>query len=762
MATTVNTTNNTVTITETKSSVNVTNNNTGAAVSITGTDVSTITVTAPGPKGDKGELGSVSNYEGTLSGDHISLSGDITASGDISASGMVYASQSIFGAGAGSSKDFDFYGTSYFHNEVFLSHFDVLTNNSRIRDNLTLYFGDNRQFGIKNNTVTDTLNIVSGSSTNLITINGKGNISASGTGSFGRVGIGTSSPANPLVVVGSDSVGIDDYILHNGDGNTKFGFPSNDTFKIRVADGDRLYIPSSGYVGIGTSTPEESLTVTGSIQLPNQRDITWSDVGDGNTGRVVIRGNEDNDTILFKTDNVERIRLTNTGLGMGTTSPSDKLHIISGSIILEGPSVEYVIKRVGYDEYQIRQSSGTGLELFNKTDTNVTMKLESGKVGIGTTAPGNILHLSSSTRTRLEVETCDSGSEAGITFNTLREGAGMGGSNLFKSGSQTYWFLDEGLYWNSNDRLWMYGNQTSTRFYSSSAANAQTTEYVRFDHENKRVGIGTSSPSAILDIEDSSGVTIDINSSTGDGKFRFQDNGATKWAFGRDNTTNNIEFASGSALGSADNVLTLTPTKRVGIGTTSPEYILDVQGVDPVFRIANSAGGNPESGSAIWMGENGPSEVRGGGIIYDGKVNTISIVTSDNGSSDMNNDPYKAVKRLTIQETDGNVGIGTTTPEKKLHVRNSGILINGGSAIESSPYTARLIVDTGASTGHTLAKFHSDSGSLMIKGNGEVSASSTGSFEYLVLDYDKIPSSDPSIKGAVYRNGSNQLFISPG
>ena len=80
-----------------------------------------------------------------------------------------------------------------------------------------------------------------------------------------RMGIGTPSPSNPLTVVGVDSIGIDDYILHNGDGNTKFGFPSNDTFKIRTSGVDRLNINSSGNVGIGTTLPGSKLTVSGSF-----------------------------------------------------------------------------------------------------------------------------------------------------------------------------------------------------------------------------------------------------------------------------------------------------------------------------------------------------------------------------------------------------------------------------------------------------------------------------------------------------------------
>jgi hypothetical protein len=83
----------------------------------------------------------------------------------------------------------------------------------------------------------------------------------------GKVGIGTTSPSNPLTVVGAESVSIDDYIVHNGDSDTKFGFPVNNTFKIRTAGTDRLYINSDGKVGIGTATPAHQLHVSGDAQI---------------------------------------------------------------------------------------------------------------------------------------------------------------------------------------------------------------------------------------------------------------------------------------------------------------------------------------------------------------------------------------------------------------------------------------------------------------------------------------------------------------
>ena len=62
-----------------------------------------------------------------------------------------------------------------------------------------------------------------------------------------------------------------------------------------------------------------------------------------------------------------------------------------------------------------------------------------------------------------------------------------------------------------------------------------------------------------------------------------------------------------------------------------------------------------------------------------------------------------------------------------------------------------------------LFEFKNDNGDqLTVTGAGNVSTNGTGSFGHLIIDYDALPTSDPNVKGQVYRNGSNQLFVSAG
>lgn len=107
--------------------------------------------------------------------------------------------------------------------------------------------------------------------------------------------------------------------------------------------------------------------------------------------------------------------------------------------------------------------------------------------------------------------------------------------------------------------------------------------------------------------------------------------------------------------------------------------------------------------------------------IYNPSADQISFVTS--GSD-----------RVRI-DNNGKVGVGTTAPSKRLHINNSGLLIDGTNTIESSSLAARLIVDSGASTGHTLADFRNSGGSALFVGGTNVGVGTNTPGARLDVDY---------------------------
>ena len=85
------------------------------------------------------------------------------------------------------------------------------------------------------------------------------------------------------------------------------------------------------------SLPQKKLDIaSGDIRLDNSRSIFFATT-DGNIGRVSITGDESSDFIRLKVDNNNNhvLHLDTTGVGIGTTSPSEKLEV-SGNIKLSG------------------------------------------------------------------------------------------------------------------------------------------------------------------------------------------------------------------------------------------------------------------------------------------------------------------------------------------------------------------------------------------------------------------------------------------
>ena len=208
-------------------------------------------------------------------------------------------------------------------------------------------------------------------------ITASGNISSSGTGIF-----------NKLEIHGADGILAADYILHKGDENTKFGFPSNDHFKIRTAGTDR-YVVDTVHQFTGDITADSNIsssaTSTGSFgrveaigTLSAEHIVSSDDLII--TDDLSVGGDSTIGTLLnFKTNNESTIRLP--GAGGGNVHGVDL--IISGANASSEGSA-----RDGGDVIILSgRKAGAGAE------GNILLNPHQGLVGIGTSNPTEALQV---------------------------------------------------------------------------------------------------------------------------------------------------------------------------------------------------------------------------------------------------------------------------------------------------------------------------------------------------------------------------------
>ena len=124
-----------------------------------------------------------------------------------------------------------------------------------------------------------TVTSVSGDGSGLTALNGDqvttGTVAAARIANLDASKITTGTITRP---VNTSTVTIDDYLIHDGDTNTKIGFPANDTFTVTTANSERLRVDSSGNVGIGTADPLGNLHVRGEnvyLQSALVSNCTW-------------------------------------------------------------------------------------------------------------------------------------------------------------------------------------------------------------------------------------------------------------------------------------------------------------------------------------------------------------------------------------------------------------------------------------------------------------------------------------------------------
>jgi len=582
-------------------------------------------------------------------------------------------------------------------------------------------------------------------------------LSTNGNALFtGNVGIGTTSPSEKLEVTGqivstasnstSATAGVERAIMDLSsysatDHSVRFGHFRGATaagagqLRLYTDSVERLRINASGYVGIGTTSPAQKLHVSGNFLLENNNEIRQKD--SGGTQRTIIELDSSNDLNIGGSyagalkfigggSYAEVMRIHDNGnVGVGVASPSTKLEVVSsqsnssikaGGLEMQSYAVNnsWYAENLYYDGAWKLRNAGFATQMYMElgkisfkrvssgnagasVSPETTMVLAAnGNVGVGTTSPSQKLHVDGHALISAEKYYYVAGGGAGVGSDAsgnliLRQNSAnlmtTSGSNATFAGDvlveDNLYLTDAGtvrgkLILNASDRdnveLRAESLGSTMKFFTASteALGLDASQNATFAGD---VTLGTgdnlylNGTSGLRLLHDGSNGLI-INQSTGDLKisnsvtdkdiiFIGKDGASTITALTLDMSDGGwATFNSGIHVANTFSPSTFgkaTFAGNVGIGTTSPTRKLQITDGEPIMRF------NPTTVAGDYRFHAG-----------DGKF----YVTPE------------ATGAPTMTYSSGNVGIGTTSPAEKLTVSGdaniTGKLAIGSSAAHSS------------------------------------------------------------------------------
>tara|TARA_R100000808_G_C2155553_1_gene168623 strand:- start:11140 stop:15390 length:4251 start_codon:yes stop_codon:yes gene_type:complete len=563
------------------------------------------------------------------------------------------------------------------------------------------------------------------------TLSSSGNVTANGSITLGETH--TSSAINHTISQTSNDLKFTHN--HSSGHNIIFANEASGAESMRISDG--------GHIGIGRTPSSYPLEIesnaNGSILLNGDATndpVIFIGSDTGVTKGSIQFSNTGADVVLMGTDGKLSIATASggpgTNVGIGTTDPAHALHIQSHSnavLALSGtyPAVHfYDYNSADNDtrDYTFIRGAGTGggdpqiqLGWYDQSAAAAHYQmtfLTAGYVGIGTTTPSKALHVKSSDGDQIVVERTSVGSaeigidnitgtadlvldpqtnSSGVVLRYHTGGSSYNGMVLDESGyvgigtttptSTQGWIpklnvehagdvaiilkdtntaqqnavgtTGAGLFLDACGHATASSNNIIVFRTENTDAQFSPTERMRIT-EVGRVGIGTSSPTQLLEIDGGSETsTVSVLDSTGRYKYQEFHHSDTRKAYvGYDNTDNVVRLfgtaaASEIAFGVADTEhMRLDTNGNLGLGTSSPSVNFHIASASsPVFVIEDTTN-NVKVRTAV-------DNSRG----YFGTISNHSLELQINAATQG------------ILTTTG-LGLGNLAPEAKLHVTGSG------------------------------------------------------------------------------------------